>query len=141
MRTSTLTVSLPPRRMNSPSWMTRSSLAWVCGPTVPISSKKMVPWWATSNRPFFEATAEVKAPLTWPKRIDSSKSSGMEPVFTGTKEWSARVLWLWMVWAMSSLPVPLSPLTSTVERVGATCSTRLNTRCITGLLPTMFSTW
>jgi hypothetical protein len=52
MRTSTLMVSTPPRRMNSRSWMTRSSLGWVSSGTLPISSKKMLPRSATSNSPF-----------------------------------------------------------------------------------------
>ena len=34
--------------------------------------------------------AEVKAPLTWPKRVDSSRSEGMAPVLTGTKRRSRR---------------------------------------------------
>ena len=43
IRTSTLIVSIPPRRMKSRSWMTRSSLACVSSGTLPISSKKMLP--------------------------------------------------------------------------------------------------
>ena len=31
------------------------------------------------EEPFLAAMAEVKAPLTWPKRVDSSRSVGMEP--------------------------------------------------------------
>ena len=31
---------------------------------------------ATSKRPFLAVTAEVKAPLTWPKSVDSSSSDG-----------------------------------------------------------------
>src|SRR5207244_785377 len=57
---------------------------------VAISSKKIVPWSATSKSPFFEATALVNAPLTCPKSCDSSRSTGIEPVFTGTKALSAR---------------------------------------------------
>ena len=76
MRTSTFTVSVPPRCMNSRSWITRNSLVCVSGPTVPISSKKMVPWSATSKRPFLEATALVKAPRTWPNKVLSSKIDG-----------------------------------------------------------------
>ena len=38
-----------------------------------------------------DATALVKAPLTWPNSCDSSKSTGIEPVLTGTKALSARV--------------------------------------------------
>ena len=40
---------------------------------------------AISNSPFFEAIALVNAPFTWPKRVDSSKSVGMEPVLTGNE--------------------------------------------------------
>src|SRR6267142_1617968 len=43
--------------------MTRRSLACVSGLMVAISSKKMVPWSATSKRPFLEATALVKGAL------------------------------------------------------------------------------
>ena len=35
--------------------------------------------------------ALVKAPLTWPKSCDSSRSTGIEPVLTGMKALSARV--------------------------------------------------
>jgi hypothetical protein len=52
---------------------------------VAISSMKSVPPLATSKRPFLEATAEVNAPLTWPKSVDSSSSLGMAPVLMGTK--------------------------------------------------------
>ena len=48
--------------------MTRRSLAWVSSPIEEISSKKMVPVSAASNKPCFSLTAPVKAPLTWPKR-------------------------------------------------------------------------
>ena len=40
--------------------------------------------------------------------------------------------------ATSSLPVPLSPVISTVLSVGATFSTRRKTRCMRGLTPIMF---
>ena len=105
---------------------------------VDISSKKIVPWSATSNRPFFEAMALVNAPFTWPKSCDSSRSTGIEPVLTGTNGLSARVEAAWMALAISSLPVPLSPVISTVERDGATCVTRSSTASIFSLLPTMF---
>ena len=42
-----------------------------------------------------------------------------------------------MALAISSLPVPLSPLISTVERDGATCVTRSNSASILSLLPMM----
>ena len=53
IRTSTLIVSMPPRRMKSRSWITRSSFACVSSGTLPISSKKMLPLSARSNSPFF----------------------------------------------------------------------------------------
>ena len=53
-------------------------------PIVPISSRNSVPPLATSKSPFFAATADVNAPRTWPKSVDSSSSDGTEPVFTGT---------------------------------------------------------
>ena len=84
IRTSTCRVSTPPRRMNSFSWITRSSLAWVSSGMLPISSKKIEPPLAISNRPFLLAMAPVKAPLTWPKRLLSSRSAGIEPELTVT---------------------------------------------------------
>ena len=53
IRTSTRMVFVPPRRMNSRSCMTRRSLAWVSRPIEEISSKKIVPLSAASNRPCF----------------------------------------------------------------------------------------
>ena len=40
---------------------------------------------ATSKSPFLAVTAEVNAPLTWPKRVDSSSSEGTAPVLTGNE--------------------------------------------------------
>ena len=62
----------------------------MCGIIGYIGSKKIVPVSATSNRPFLEATAEVNAPFTCPKSCDSSRSTGIEPLLTGTKGRSAR---------------------------------------------------
>jgi hypothetical protein len=70
-----------------------------------------VPSWAASNRPLRLLTAPVKAPLTWPKRVDSRSSLGMALVWTGTKGPSPRGLRRWMARATSSLPVPDSPVT------------------------------
>ena len=58
---------------------------------VPISSRKSVPLSATSNSPFFDVTALVKAPLTCPKSVDSSRSGGVDPELTGTNGLSRRV--------------------------------------------------
>ena len=49
--TSTRTGTDEPTGVNSGSWITRSSLAWVSLPRVPISSKKIVPWSADSKKP------------------------------------------------------------------------------------------
>ena len=46
--------------------------------------EESVPPLATSNRPRFAAMAEVKAPLTWPKSVDSSRSTGTAPVLMAT---------------------------------------------------------
>ena len=78
-------------------------------PIVAISSRKSVPPLATSNSPFFEAMAEVNAPLTCPKSVDSSNSLGIAPVLIGTKGLSRRGELAWMALAIISLPVPLSP--------------------------------
>ena len=72
-----------------------------------------MPPWASSKRPFLSATAPVKAPLTWPKSSDSSSLSGSAPQLTGTKAREAREPCRWMARATSSLPVPVSPVTST----------------------------
>ena len=50
--------------------------------------------------------------------------------FTGTNTRCARVLLLWMQWAMISLPVPLSPVIITVAFVGATRRARSITLAI-----------
>ena len=39
---------------------------------------------ASTDEPLREATAPVKAPFTWPKSADSSRSGGTEPECTGT---------------------------------------------------------
>ena len=68
-----------------------------------------MPLSATSNSPFFDAMALVNAPLTWPKSVDSSKSVGIDPVLTGTNGLSRRGEFRWTAFAITSLPVPLSP--------------------------------
>ena len=55
---------------------------------------------------------------------------GMFEELTVTKGRPARVLCSWMARAISSLPVPDSPVISTVERAGATWSTSEKTACI-----------
>ncbi len=80
----------------------------------PISSRKMVPPSAASKRPFWSRWAPVKEPFTWPNSSDSSRVSVSAPQLRATKGWARRGLFAWRARATSSLPVPLSPCTSTV---------------------------
>ena len=58
---------------------------------------------------------------------------------TGQFKLTIGVPWRWLAaWiarATSSLPVPLSPVMSTVSDVGPTCRIRVRKACITGLEP------
>ena len=70
-------------------------------------------------RPLREVWAPVKAPWRWPKSSLSTSDSGMAPQFTGTKGPRARVLFSCTSRAKTSLPVPVSPVSSTVESLPA----------------------
>ena len=63
----------------------------------------------------------------------------MAAQFKRTKVRSRRGLRLWMARAISSLPVPVSPCSNTVEPVGATMATWSKTLRSAALLPTMSS--
>ena len=52
---------------------------------------------------------------------------------------AARGLFSWIAAAISALPVPGSPVSSTLVRPAAACATVRNTACIGAELPTMFS--
>ena len=136
-RTSTRTGRPSPTRSNSRSCSTRSSLA--CRPAliVPTSSRKNVPLWACSSRPCRLPTAPVNAPRTWPNSSASSSDSGMAPQLSATNRSRRRGLLWWMALATSSLPVPVSPVISTVLLEAATVSSRANSRRIGALRPTM----
>ena len=73
-----------------------------------------------SIRPRRCAWAPVKAPFSWPNSSLSSSASGIAPQLIGTKGPSARALSRWIARAASSLPVPLSPSTSTGASTVAT---------------------
>ena len=73
----------------------------------------MVPLSANSKRPFLSATASVKAPFLCPNISLSKRLCEIPPKFTFTKGLLARWLFLWIASAMSSLPVPLSPVIRT----------------------------
>ena len=100
-----------------------------------ISSRKIVPWFAYSNLPSLRFCAPVKAPFSKPKSSLSSSSDGSAAQFTFTKGWSRRPESWCSVRATSSLPVPLSPRTSTVMSVSATCSMISRTSRIFGSSP------
>src|ERR1039457_3809258 len=56
----------------------------------------LVPRAASSKEPFLLWMALVKAPFTWPNSVDSSRSVGSEPLFTGTNRRSERGELVWI---------------------------------------------
>ena len=97
-------------------WSARSSLACNSKGKELISSKNSVPLWASSNFPIIPfCRAPVNAPPLYPKNSDSIRSLGIAAHDIATKGWSFRWLKLWIAWANSSLPVPLSPTIRTLE--------------------------
>ncbi len=98
-----------------------------------ISSRKMVPPSASTKRPGWSATAPVKAPFTWPKSSLSSSVSVRAPQSCTTRGMSLRPLSRWMTRASTSLPVPVSPWSSTATRWGAATRTNSSTSRMAGL--------
>ena len=84
----------------------------------------MLPPLAGAKRPFLFDVAPVKAPRTWPNSSDSSSVSGMAAQFTLMSGMRRSALRSWIARATSSLPVPVSPVMSTVLLVSATRSAR-----------------
>jgi hypothetical protein len=136
-RTSTDCVRSEPTGSNSRSCSTRSSLACTGRPSVPISSRNSVPPSASAKRPRRFALAPVKAPFTCPNSSDSSRASGIAAQLTLISGRSACALRAWIARAASSLPVPVSPVTSTVLLACATFSSLWITSCIARLRPMM----
>ena len=64
---------------------------------------------ASTNLPVCFSVAPVKAPFSWPNRIDSTRFSGMAPQLTATKGLARRSPEPWMARAINSLPMPDSP--------------------------------
>ncbi len=62
----------------------------------------------------------MKLPFSWPNSSDSIRLGEIAPQLTAMKAWSARGLMSCTVRAISSLPVPDSPMISTVASVPAT---------------------
>ena len=97
---------------------------------VETSSRNRVPPSASSNLPGFLSTAPVNDPFSCPNSSLAISSWGMAPVCTATNGPSAILERAWMARATSSLPVPLSPMTRTVESPAAAMRTRSNTASI-----------
>ena len=104
----------------------------------PISSRNSVPWSAARNRPGREALAPVKAPFVWPKSSLSRRPSGSAPQLSSTNGAPRRGDASCRMRAIRDFPVPLSPVTSTVARVGATAVIVSNTFMRLGSVPTTF---
>jgi len=75
---------------------------------------------ASSNSPRRVPVAPVKLPRACPNSSLSNTPSAIAPQSTAMNGPDARALEAWMARATSSLPVPLSPTTSTVASVSAT---------------------
>jgi hypothetical protein len=88
----------------------------------PISSRNRVPWSASSKRPGFDPTAPVKAPFSYPKSSDSISVLGIAAQLILMNGPFRRDELLCSARAISSFPVPDSPVISTVEGVSATFS-------------------
>ena len=136
IRTFTRICVLEPTRVISPDSSTRRSLICVAIGMSPTSSRKSVPPLAYSNLPTRSLEASVKAPFTWPKSSLSRMFSESAAQLRATKGLLFRGLFWWMAWATSSLPVPVSPCTSTVASVGAIRLSRSMSPSICGLEPT-----
>ncbi len=73
----------------------------------------------------------MKAPFSWPNSSDAIRSRGSAPVCTATNGPFARVERKWTARATSSLPVPDSPVISTVASACAASLIFSNTLCMT----------
>ena len=68
---------------------------------------------ASTNLPMWRSVAPVKAPFSWPNRIDSTRLSGIAPQLTATNGFDLRSPLPWMARANNSLPTPDLPSIST----------------------------
>jgi len=76
----------------------------------PISSSIKVPFDADSNFPILSWWASVNAPFLWPKSSLSKMPSLSDPISTFTNASIRRSDWRWISKAISSFPVPFSPV-------------------------------
>src|SRR5437879_4848529 len=122
-RTRTRRVATSPTGLISPAWSTRRSLPCISSGISPISSRKIVPPSAFSNRPTLSAMAPVNAPRRWPNNSDSISEGVSAVQLTVRSGLSRRGEYLWMARATNSFPVPDSLRTNTVVGAGATRAT------------------
>ena len=134
-RTFTLRYAVSPTRRMARDSSTRRSLGCSAIGSSATSSRKTVPPSAASMAPTRAAAAPVNAPLVCPKSSASSNVSGSAPQSTMTKGFAAREELSWMAAATSSLPVPVSPWTRTVESVRAILASRAKSSRMGRLLP------
>ena len=118
---------------------TRSSFTCIDIGTSSMSSRKIVPPWASSNRPGRSLMAPVNAPRSCPNSSDSISVSERIAQLTGTNGLWRRELDWWIRLAIISLPVPVSPVTSTLLSESAITRTKSNTARIRELRPTTTS--
>ena len=109
----------------------------MAGEMSPISSRKIVPLSASSNRPLRRASAEVNAPRSWPNSSDSSRLSGSAAQLIAIRLPWRSSLEEWTALAISSLPVPVSPSISTVLLVPPMWRMSWKILCISGFLEMM----
>src|SRR5262245_12416271 len=119
MRTSTRAGRLAPIRVTSPYSIARRSRSWAGLESVASSSRNRVPPLASSKRPGLALVAPVKAPASWPNSSASIKVSGSAAQFMIMSGPSQREERWWRRSAISSFPVPRSPMTSTGRSSGA----------------------
>ena len=124
-----------PTLVTTRSCRARSSFTCSASGSSPISSRNSVPPWALWNLPGRVAMAPVNAPFTCPKSSDSMRFSGIAPQLITMNGPDARDDLVWISRAMSSLPVPVSPVMSTEMSVGATFCTLRYTSSIDAQLP------
>src|SRR5438094_2713623 len=139
-RTSMGWETFEPSRSTLRSCSTRKSLACSGRGRSPISSRKSVPPLAASKRPRRIWLAPVNAPFSCPKSSSSIRDSGKAQAEKATNGLSARWLRLWIALATTPLPVPLSPVMSTLVWTPATLPTTSFTCSIGSLLPSSPST-
>ena len=93
-RTSTGIGRVPPRRSTVRFCSTRSSFTCIDIGTSSMSSRKIVPPWASSNRPGRSLMAPVNAPRSCPKSSDSISVSERIAQLTGTNGlWRRELDW------------------------------------------------